>query len=679
MKKIITLALMLVLVAVAFASCTPTPNTPDDGEHVHSFNVTENIEATCEADGVIKSACSCGETKEEVLPAIGHDMQESNCMAATCTGKGVQYYKCSHCGKSSSSIISPLGHEFGEPSEPSRFAFCTRSGCATGAFVTESNGTYDEQTTFNFTKEHEDELTAKYEEVLKAITSAPTYDPELHGYATTGQLAEDYEAIDKLHTELYDLVLYAVTQRQIAEVKYYCDMSSTELEETYSYMKDYYTELLATFYSLSQPFYDSCYREFFYYGMTEPEIKAYLFDSSAVSNPAYMELKSANDALELEMLNIEDPINSDRVPELYAEFAANNNAIAQLMGYENYLEYAYENVYGREYTYTDVSNIVDYVKEYISPAFIDVYNDYVKMRQDGGYNKTELNNQTTASFFINAKANQTLNDYMDLMAITSNPDKQYSFSDELNGLVSNGNMFRGQYSGAFVTSLSAFDLPIAYFSGGYDNPFTVAHEFGHYMNEVYNKSEYDQSYDLLEVHSQGNEMLYLYFLDGKIDGSAYEMLKLNQLANMLNMVFAGIAIDAFEQAVYLNYYDGYGSDEIMADGKITADEYDNLYYCITEDLGVRGFISDTYWRYGMTVSSPCYYVSYSVSALCSLQIYEKARTEGFEAASEAYLKLMTYTDENPDMSTDEIFEYAGLHTYTDKELYEDLYNFFLGK
>ena len=71
----------------------------------------------------------------------------------------------------------------------------------------------------------------------------------------------------------------------------------------------------------------------------------------------------------------------------------------------------------------------------------------------------------------------------------------------------------------------------------------------------------------------------------------------------------------------------------------------------------------------MTISSPCYYVSYAISALSVLQIYEIAETDGFEVAADAYLKLFSYTDENPDMTADEVRVYAGMYSYNDEQLY----------
>ena len=77
----------------------------------------------------------------------------------------------------------------------------------------------------------------------------------------------------------------------------------------------------------------------------------------------------------------------------------------------------------------------------------------------------------------------------------------------------------------------------------------------------------------------------------------------------------------------------------------------------------------------MTITSACYYVSYSVSALSVLQLYEIAHTDGFDTAKDAYLKLFTYVDENPDMTMEEILTYAGMCSFKDENLYIDLKNY----
>jgi oligoendopeptidase F len=132
-----------------------------------------------------------------------------------------------------------------------------------------------------------------------------------------------------------------------------------------------------------------------------------------------------------------------------------------------------------------------------------------------------------------------------------------------------------------------------------------------------------------------------------------------------------MTIDEFEQAIYLNKYDGTGAEEIMADGKITSDEYDALYTGICTDYGVKSAI-DGYWRNGMTITSPCYYVSYGVSSIAVLQLYAMANETSFDAAKDAYLKLFTYVDVNDEMTMEEILQYAGMLSYKDENLYAKL-------
>ena len=159
--------------------------------------------------------------------------------------------------------------------------------------------------------------------------------------------------------------------------------------------------------------------------------------------------------------------------------------------------------------------------------------------------------------------------------------------------------------------------------------------------------------------------------------NAYKLVETYQLLNTLYIIMAAVQIDCFEQAIYLNSYDGPNSDIIMADGQITYDEYDLLYSSLSEYLDIDpDYRDNTYWRNGMTISSPCYYISYSISAINCLQLYANIYVDGFEFAKESYLKLFTYTDENPEMTTEEVLVYAGLKSYNDEELYKKIFNFY---
>ena len=684
MKKLLTSLLALVMV-LSMVSCdinTVISQIPFFGPHEHNFvlSETDSTPATCEKDGVEVMVCSCGEKQETATEAFGHTLKAA-VFTPSCTEPTTKTETCTRCGKKVRTKVDATGHNYEEtPSEPSRLARCLNENCGSCIWV-ESEGKYTETLTFSFTKDDEAALDAKYDEILALLNAADRYDPTLHAFAEEGALAEAFKIVDDKHTEYYEMVLYAVSQMQLAQIAYYCDMSNNALLETLEYMNEYYTAIVAKFYTLSRPFYDSCYREFYYQGMTDEEINSFLFDSDTVSNPEYTALKDRNNEIETSFIAMSETQQKLNVATLYAEFAENNNKMAQLMGYDNYLEYAYANVYGRDYSYEDAAQFADYVKTYLSPIFNAVYSKWDNIAADTQASIDMYYSQVRDSFFENVDSNTLVNNYIDLLEFTSNPNKLITFSDEFNNLMGDGNMFRGDYEGAYVTTIGFANLPIAYFGAGYDNAFTIVHEFGHYMNDIYSMDvtnpNFDQSYDLLEMHSQGNELLYLCYLkdNSEFSAVAIDLIETYSLVNMLYPVLAGMTIDTFEQAIYLGTYDGLGADVIMADGKITSDEYRALYSYICEDFGSKDVL-DGYWEHGMTITSPCYYISYSASAMTVLQLYEMANTDGFDAAKDSYLKLFTYVDENPEMTLDETLAYAGMLSYKSEDLYKALYDYF---
>ena len=665
MKRFTALLLALVMTFGVLTSCAEPP-------HEHEWVLDYDYAPSCLAAGEKGYVCSCGETQtEEYGEALDHDYR-TEVSNPTCTENGKTTYICKRCYYSYYERIKTTGHSYADSSEPSRLCVC--SNCAVGKFM-EGTNEYADQIVFTLTEEKKAEIADLYDEIKAILDEADAYDETLHAYVESGALYDEYMAVEDKYEELYDLVLYVVTQYQIAQLEYHVDMKNEEKKDRFSEVSEYRTSLVADFYSFSQPFYDSLYRDFFYYGMTEEEIMEYIYESNAVSNEEYVALRDRNEEIELEFDALSDPTVGGDVLALYEEFVENNKKIAEIMGYESYVDYAYENVYDRDYSSADTAQIAEFVKEHFAAAF-KALDDKYKALTGQGLSQKDYNTYLEHcfdSFFESIPVNTRVNDYIDMMEFTTNPDKQITFSDALNDLISKGGAFRGSYEGAYVTYLQSLELPIAYFGPeGYDSAFTVVHEFGHYMNEIYNDEEYDQSYDLLEMHSQGNELLYLCALADMISEEKFELIELIQLYSMCRTVALALAVDRFEYAVYTNTYDGPAANALLADGKFTASEYDQLFTIVLNDLGFGDTsIPTNYWRY-VTISAPCYYVSYSISALSVLQIYVNANNDGFDEAKDSYLALFTYTDENPDMTTMEILEYAGLYSFTDENLFVEL-------
>ena len=692
MKKILVLLLVLVFACSVLASCdylpdemkdalapildkigaTDEPTPEETHEHEFVLSAEKSKDPTCSLDGKNVYVCTCGESYEEAGdPAIGHDFKVISVTEPSCITGGGTKVKCNNCGTSKTDKTPATGHNFAEFEEYSRLIPCKNPNCS-HAKLPVGEGLYKEQLVYKFQESDIARFDEALAEIGALVAAADPYDPELHAYVEGSDLEAAYLVLEGKYEELYDIVEYVTAQYQLAQVEYHVSMKD-EKKANFDYISELRTGLIVDFYSYSQAIYDSMYRDYYYYGMTEEEIRAFIFESDAITNPEYKALIDRNNEIELEFTSIADPTTSDLVPELYAEFVANNKRIAVLLGYDNYLEYAYENIYDRDYSYTDVKAIADYAKSYLSGIYSSTYakwNSVLASYTDTAY--ALYCNYLTDSFFHTYESNKTLNDYIDTMTLGSG-EGAVSFSDEFNGLMSNGNLFRGMYDAAYVTSIYGADIPIAYFGNNYSSAFNVAHEFGHYMNEIYNTEKYNQSYDLLEMHSQGNEVLYLAYIKslGCYSSSDLALVETYQMLVMLDTVMNALAVDTFEQAVYTDSYNGAYSAQIMADGVISADEYDLLYESVLIDFGIDDYNSTTYWRY-MTITSPCYYVSYSVSAISVLQLYGKAK-EDFAAAQDAYLKLFTYVDlldeDNDYMSTEDVLKYAGLYSFNDEKLY----------
>ena len=701
MKRIIVLLLVLVLSCFAFASCDMLPEEVMDklapvlekigmapeADHEHEFAFDSKVDPTCTSEGKDIYKCACGQTKTESIAKIEHKYEQIGTTEPTCVEEGSRLYLCACGALKSEKYGEATGHNIAEFVEYSRMRHCTNAGCSYAIFP-QGNGKYAEIIVYNpeLVAEYEASFDTIYAELDAIIKAADKYDPALHGFVKDSDLYKANKAMEAKYEELLEIIEAVISQYQIANLEYYLNLDE-DTKDNFTYVSEIRTDMVSEFYSFASPIADSMFREYYYEGMTDAEINAYVAESDAVSNPEYAALVKRNDEIESKYMLIADPSSNSQVPVMYAEFVANNKKIAELLGYENYLAYAYKEIYSRDYSYTDVKTVYDYVKTYITPVYNAMYNNWY---YNGGYNST----YGEGSFFEYYDQNKALNDYIDLLTIEGN--KTLSFSDSFNTLMGDGLCFKGGKGGtAYVTSLYGMgengkDLPIAYFSKGYENFFTVAHEFGHYMNAVYSEGMYSQSYDLLEMHSQGNEMLFLAYLNnnpGTIATVGLKFLNDYQPLNMLFAVMHAIAIDAFEQAVYTDFYDGYNADAIMdydaeAGLYITYDEYDLLFKSILDDLGIDSkWQSAAYWR-GAVITSPCYYASYSISALSVLQLLPMG-TEDFDAASDAYLKLFSYVDEYANggdyMSTVEILQYAGLNTFMDEELYKDINEYFIAK
>lgn len=560
-------------------------------------------------------------------------------------------------------------HVYGESNDPSVLRACTYEGCTAG-IMPETESAYKKQIVYTFDKADKIRLEQQHQALLDELEEVDDYDENRHGYDESSSTYQSYLDFEERWNEYVASLDNVYAQYQYAYILSDVNGSDKQAQANYEEIADYETLATSQYNTLLKPVYDSAYREYFYRDQTEEEIEAQLTQSEKMSSDEYVQLETRNTEIGLEYAEL-DVESSDKVPTLYAELVANNNAIARMLGYDNYLEYAYADIYDREYGYKDISTVASYIKKYVKPAYETISKEFERKFDSAELTDVEIDQYNGAffgSFFSDVIANDSVNAYFDAVEKQEGIATPISFADTLDEMCEKGAYFLGDYEGAYSWYIDALSSPVVFFGENNQDAFTFVHEFGHYFYDVYNDGNYCST-DLAETHSQGNEMLYLGFLESYFSKGAYELIRLAQLEYSLSTVLLTMTVNVFEEAVYANAYTGKNSASLMADGKITNNEYDLLYESILEDFGFAGQGADNYWRY-VAIENSGYYVSYSVSMACSLQLYVQAETSGFETALDRYLKLFTYTEKDPEMTYKQALQYAGLKTYDDEALYK---------
>lgn len=340
------------------------------------------------------------------------------------------------------------------------------------------------------------------------------------------------------------------------------------------------------------------------------------------------------------------------VGEVFLELVDVRNEIAQLNGYDNYAEYAYEEVYVRDYTLEEAKELFKELKRHVAPVIQDMTAAY--------YEKD-------VSFLFEeglGKDGTQLVDEIGPYLQEIDQELYASYGHFRDRELYDMDMADCKADTGFTLGLNYFHDAFVY-SKMYDNYldyYTVIHEFGHYNNMYHSADTFLEScnnIDVSEIHSQGLQMLFYDYYEellGEESGEAYGFYDVYCMAE--NAVSVAI-VSEFEIKAYEN-------------PDMTLEELNRLYYSLSTKYGIRyntqiGEIY-TWCTIPHIFESPCYYISYLTSAFSSLDILTMAETDRDEAI-DTYLSLTALPGYVPYCAA---VEYAGLRDIFDDGVAEEI-------
>lgn len=91
-------------------SSVPSSSSQSNEPHLHAYKITR-IAPTCTSEGYTLYQCSCGDKKQEVVPAKGHSWSEWSITEPTFTELGKKERSCTVCGVTESENIQKLNED----------------------------------------------------------------------------------------------------------------------------------------------------------------------------------------------------------------------------------------------------------------------------------------------------------------------------------------------------------------------------------------------------------------------------------------------------------------------------------------------------------------------------------------------------------------------------------------
>ena len=310
---------------------------------------------------------------------------------------------------------------------------------------------------------------------------------------------------------------------------------------------------------------------------------------------------------------------NEKAGDIYLKLLKIRSTIAEKLHYDTFSDYRYEG-YGRDYSTEDIKELQAAVKKYLVPVYeTAVIRQYLRSSgTESGLDKISL------STFMN-RFDEVLGDFSEQV--------QNSFQYMLRNDLISTDVSDKKMETSFTTYFSDYGSPFIFtqYEGDIESAKTIIHESGHYANFYY-MQEYgwniSDPLDIAEVDSQAFELLMMHYYD-RLFGNMAATERAGQLIDGLYAVVSGCMEDEFQQRVYEN-------------PDMTLEEMNAVYLQLAVEYGfveLYGYTGTEWTAIPHTFQSPMYYISYAVSMIEALEIWELSEKD-YDAARDVYLSIL---------------------------------------
>lgn len=331
--------------------------------------------------------------------------------------------------------------------------------------------------------------------------------------------------------------------------------------------------------------------------------------------------------------------NEKEFDSIYDEMVRVRTKMAKKLGYENFVQLAYDRLGRSGYTYKEVAEFRQSVKDHIVPA-LNFLKEMKKKRigleklyyYDGDYNFKDGNPVPKGSpEWIVEKARKMYHElsgetgvFIDLM-----------IDHELMDLYNR----KGKTAGGYCSYIASHKSPFIFsnMNGTSDDVRVLTHEAGHAF-QVYESRNFEipeyihPTLDACEIHSMSMEFITWPWMQLYFEEDTDKFL-FSHLSRSLSFIPYGVTVDEFQHFVYEN------PDATIEDRKKMWRQIEEKYnpgidYERNSFLENGGF----WFHQGHIFKRPFYYVDYCLAEVCALQFWRKCNHDR-DVAWDDYLRL----------------------------------------
>ncbi|GHH98396.1 M3 family oligoendopeptidase [Neobacillus kokaensis] len=324
---------------------------------------------------------------------------------------------------------------------------------------------------------------------------------------------------------------------------------------------------------------------------------------------------------------------------IYDELVKVRTDIARDLGYNNFVELAYNRMMRTDYNAEMVANFRQQVKDFIVPIATKLKE---RQRERLGLDKLKYFDENFNYLTGNAvpKGNPEWiieNGQKMYEELSKETGEFFSFMQEndLMDLVAK----TGKASGGYCTYIENYKAPFIFsnFNGTSGDIDVLTHEAGHAF-QIYSSRHFEipeyywPTYEACEIHSMSMEFFTWPWMDlfFKEDTNKY---KFSHLSDALLFLPYGVAVDEFQHWVYEN------ASASPKERKQAWREIEKKYLPHKDYDGFEYLENGGFWqRQGHIYNSPFYYIDYTLAQICAFQFWKRSR-ENQEEAWADYVKL----------------------------------------